>query len=799
MNPVTATDRPVRRGIRVFATASGAPRVRRSTDAASVVALTILVVFLVAVVARGTAFDDAWADVVPLLPGWVRWLSQVAYVVGVTYVAVLVLGVALFARGRLELVRDLLLSAALAIATALVLTGLVDDRWPAASLTDLDQTATTFPAFLLTAVVAVQSAAGPHLSLPTRRFGWWTVLGAAIGAVTGGVAQPADTVGAVAVGLLSAAVIRLTMGTSAGVPSLGRVRDGLAELGVQIDDLRYADEQPTGYSAAEGTTSAGDPVMIRVVGRDAWASRRWSRAWRFAWYQDDGSQLGSTRREQVEHEALVGLVARGAGVSVSELVAVGMSSSEDAMLVARRLPRRLDDCSPDSLTDQVLDRVWEEVDKLHTAGIAHGRLNTASVWLDADGHPALGDASAATLPAPARAQLGDVAELLTSLSLSVGPGRAISAARRGVGDDRLADALPVLQPAALTPMTKAAARQQDLDVDELRDRTAADLGVTDPELERLQRVSIGNVLMVTITVLAVYTVVSGLAGIGFETILEVLQDATWGLVLVALVLTQLTNATDAYSVAAASPKPVPVGITTVEQFAIGFVNLAVPSTAGRIAVNARFFQRLGINAVTSSTTAAITGLVGFVAQTILLVLSVVVGEGSIDLSSLETGGGVLRVLAAVVVAVVVGIVVVLLVPRWRHRLVGKIREPLAQMGDAIEVIRHPRNLVRILGAALGTELLYAGGLTLCVYAVGGTIGLGEAVFINVVVSLFAGLMPVPGGIGVSEAGLFAGLTAVGVEQDTAVAAVIVYRCCSYYLPPIWGWASMRWLTNHEYL
>ena len=52
---------------------------------------------------------------------------------------------------------------------------------------------------------------------------------------------------------------------------------------------------------------------------------------------------------------------------------------------------------------------------------------------------------------------------------------------------------------------------------------------------------------------------------------------------------------------AASPKPVPVGITTIEQFAIGFINIAVPSAAGRVATNTRYFEKFGINAVTSTT------------------------------------------------------------------------------------------------------------------------------------------------------------------------------------------------------
>ena len=46
----------------------------------------------------------------------------------------------------------------------------------------------------------------------------------------------------------------------------------------------------------------------------------------------------------------------------------------------------------------------------------------------------------------------------------------------------------------------------------------------------------------------------------------------------------------------------------------------------------------------------------------------------------------------------------------------------------------------------------------CVEAFGVRVPLTELVLINTVVSLFAGLLPIPGGIGVSEAGLTLGLT-----------------------------------------
>ena len=71
------------------------------------------------------------------------------------------------------------------------------------------------------------------------------------------------------------------------------------------------------------------------------------------------------------------------------------------------------------------------------------------------------------------------------------------------------------------------------------------------------------------------------------------------------------------------------------------------------------------------------------------------------------------------------------------------------------------------------------------------VALGTLLVINVCVSLFAGLMPVPGGIGVTEGALIFGLTAAGVDQATAFAATICYRMITFYLPPIWGGAAFH--------
>jgi glycosyltransferase 2 family protein len=61
------------------------------------------------------------------------------------------------------------------------------------------------------------------------------------------------------------------------------------------------------------------------------------------------------------------------------------------------------------------------------------------------------------------------------------------------------------------------------------------------------------------------------------------------------------------------------------------------------------------------------------------------------------------------------------------------------------------------------------------------------------------LLPVPGGIGVAEGGLMLGLTKAGVPAEPAFAVVLMYRTATFYLPPVWGFFSMRWLQRTGHL
>ena len=321
--------------------------------------------------------------------------------------------------------------------------------------------------------------------------------------------------------------------------------------------------------------------------------------------------------------------------------------------------------------------------------------------------------------------------------------------------------------------------------------------------------SIGTLLL---SALIIYVVVTMLAGVDLASVAAALASADWVWLVAALLLspfiqTALAGATLGAALARLRYFPV-----LMLQYSIQFISLVLPSSAARLALEVRFFQKFGIPAGSALSFGLIDSVTGFVVQASLILLIVVSGLPGFT-SSLSTGsssddsGSSSPSLIAVLIAVLVlTAVVTLAVPRLRHRVtarIPKIRAAIAEQArsaqSALGVLRKPAKVSAMLGGNLGAQLLQAGVLALCLQAFGQTAHFSQLILINTAVSLFAGLMPVPGGMGVTEAGFTVGLQAIGVPSAIAVSTAITYRLVTFYLPPIWGAAAMRWLRRHDYV
>jgi glycosyltransferase 2 family protein len=765
-------------------------RNRRTVDGV-LVAAAAAVVALAAVIARSAA--DTEQDIgqaVATLLGWASGLWRAVLVVTLA-LALAVIADAVVRR-RWQLVRDLGIALVVVVAGASVLARIVDSDWLPLELDPLSHWG--FPELRIASVVAVIAVARAELVRPVGLVAIWLVGLASLGVLTLEIAFPADVLAGLALGLGAGALVRIALGSPLGVPPVDRVRAELAALGVHVTELRIGERQRIGATEYSGDGEDGRPLKVRVLGRDAQDTQRLARRWRLLAYRDPPRSAPIGRVEQVEHEALATLMAARAGVRVPDVITAGLGSEGDALLVTDQpdlAPLEL--ATPDEVSDETLAELCRQVARLHEAGISHGRLNAGNVIV-VDAGPMLIELSAATLGAPPSALDMDVAELLVSMCVLVGPERALRQAVAAGWSGAVARALPYLQRAALTPHLRDLARTHEVDLKRLRAAAAAATGATEPQIASLRRIRVKDVLTMVALVVAAYAIITRLAEIGFDTIARELRGAEVAWIVLALILAQCSFVFSGISLRGAVPVPLALLPCVVLQSAIKFINLTVPSSAGRIGMNLRFLQQMGVPRVQALAAGAIDDVSETMVQVALLLIVLPIVGASVDTSQFQ--GPDSRLLVGIGVALVVSVVVLLAVPKLRAKVMPDIKSALSGVWS---VARDRHKRIELFGGNVLSELTYAIALGATCLAYGVHLNLAQLVFVNTSAAILSSVIPSPGGIGPAEAALAAGLIAMGVDESTAFAVAITQRLCTFYLPPIWGYFSLRWLSRHGYV
>jgi uncharacterized membrane protein YbhN (UPF0104 family)/tRNA A-37 threonylcarbamoyl transferase component Bud32 len=697
-------------------------------------------------------------------------------------------------RRRWDLARDVVVAGVVLLGAAAVLGGVVESDWLPLRAHLLSHWG--YPDLRLAAATAVLVVVGPELVRPVRLLAAWLVPLAGLGAIVFAAAMPSAVLAALALGLASGALVRLVFGTAAGVPPSAEIKAALLTLGVDAAELAPAAQQRIGSAEYVGLDRNGRPLKVRVLGRDAQDTQRLARRWRTLAYRDPPRSVAVGRQQQVEHEALATVLAAQSGVRVPDVVTAALGPTGDALVVTRQPDVDPLEIAPaEQVTDDVLKSVWEQVARLHSAGISHGRLNASNVLI-VDGRPTLVDFSAATLGAPQSALDMDVAEIIVASTILVGPERALRNAIDAGWSATLARVLPYLQRAALTPHLRDLARQHEVDLKELRAAAAAATGQEAPEVAPLRRIRPKDLLLTVALVFGAYLLISKLAAIGFGTIYHELGKADVAWVVVALLLAQTTFVASGVSVRGTVMTPLPLLPCVVLQSAIKFINLTVPSSAGRIGMNLRFLQRMGTPLPEAVAAGAVDDASETIVQVALFLLVLPFVHVSLETSKFHGAGPNSRLVGALAAALAISIAVILAVPKLRAKVVPPARQALSGLW---RVARDRHKRLELSGGNLASELIYAVSLGATCLAYGVHLNLAELVFVNTAASVLSSLIPVPGGIGAAEASLSAGLIAVGVDESTAFAIAITQRLCTFYLPPIWGYFSLRWLTHKGYL
>lgn len=779
-----------------FVFTAGQGRVRRPRDLLKAVIGLFLVVWAVIASGSVSAWTQSLTDLVSNAPQWVHLILGTGYLMSLVYAIVVTAGLFVGGEQRGEPIRDLVLVIVFTLGLVVVLSWIVNGALPYFfPEIDLKDPVPQFPVTRVALVTAILLVVSPYVTRPLRRLGWIAILVTASAAIALSYGSPIHAAGSFGVGMLTAGLLLVTVGTPKGYPSPDSVSEGMTRLGVPNRDIRQSAKQDWGLVRFVAVDDSGRSIEIKAHGRDSFDSQVAAKVWRTLMYREMGPAFTLTRLQAVEHEALVNLMTDRAGVPVLGLRGVGKASPELALIAFDRGQARLSDLDQGQIDDGLLVELWEIVARMHAAAISHGRLRAESVHV-VERSPRLADMDLGSLSADEGDRSGDVVELLFSLAAVVGVDRAVETAIRGLGTQGLLAAMPYLQTPAVSADSRRRVDKPKQLVADLTDRILEVTGAEKPAPVEIRRVTLRSLLTVALILLLGSALLPLLTGIDYGEIWGVLQDADWALVALGVIVGHLQFFPSTTSTMFAVTAKLPFWPLFVLQTASQFISLAVPSAAGRVAMNAAFLRKFGVPTAAAVAQGAIDGFSGFLVQAVILLVLLLTGYVDLGLEIDSSDIPWLTVLAVVAGVAVVGALVL-----WRVR---RLREKIAPFfhqgwGALVEVLSQPS---RALGLIVSNFVFWnVLGITLWVLltAVGSPLSYGSALFVATGTSLLAGVMPVPGGVGVAEATMAAMLATFGAEQTAAFAVTVVYRMITFYLPALEGLFGARWLERNDYI
>jgi uncharacterized protein (TIRG00374 family) len=227
----------------------------------------------------------------------------------------------------------------------------------------------------------------------------------------------------------------------------------------------------------------------------------------------------------------------------------------------------------------------------------------------------------------------------------------------------------------------------------------------------------------------------------------------------------------------------------------------VAGDVGVFALRVRFFQRQGYDAEAAVSAGVIATTASWTVKTLLFLIAIPFAAGSFHApSGSGTDQAAVWIILAVILAAGIATALIALVPRLRRLVSRRLRPHLLNIWANVKTIAaEPRKIFYVLAGSTLAQLLVIFALGASLHAVGQHVSIATLITVNTLAAIVGGAVPVPGGLGVVEAGLIAGLTSAGVPQDQAVAAVLIQRFFAAYLPPVWGWATLAWMRRREYV
>jgi len=647
---------------------------------------------------------------------------------------------------------------------------------------------------LLTSVIAYVTAVRISRR-PTWRFAIWTVI--ALYAFALYTSAQITLPGAIVTILLGMSVGYATLygvGSPNTRPPGNAVITALRKLSFLPISARRIDDDHQGSRRYAVGLADGFSLDVTVLDRDRQVAGLPYRLWRrFRLNSETRRKAIRSLRAELEREALMAYAAQAAGVSTPRLLGTSEIGTEAALLAYEHIDTRsLDELRDDEIDDELLTRIWMQVQLLQVARLAHRRLIGDSIHVDKRGQVVLTDARSGEIAAGDLLLRLDIAQLLTYLSLRVGAERAVITAAAVMGSDALAAALPMLQKIALTRETRVALKKNKTTLQSVREQIVALKPQVVVEEVRLERFKPRTLVTIIASAIAAYFLLSQLSQVN---LLQVVTTANWAWGGLALVASFVSYLAAAMLLRGFVPERLPFWRTVLVQFAGSFVKLVAPAAVSGVVINTRYLQKRGISPALAVASVGASQLVTLVFHIGLLLFFAYV-TGSTTATSFAPSRG----LVVVMLAVAVAIVALLGVPVLRRLLTQRLKSLFSNvLPRLLDVVQSPRKIIEGAGGTLLLTLMFITCLDACVQAFGGEMSFTAVAVVFLTANAIGSAAPTPGGLGAVELSLSLGLSVAGLTPELATSAVILYRLLTFWLPVLPGWASFTYLQRHEAL
>ena len=602
----------------------------------------------------------------------------------------------------------------------------------------------------------------------------------------------------ITIGATVGCLVLLMYGRPDQRPTLAAVRAALEATGVPAAELTRdpnLGRRATAYFIARPD---GSRLYTKVKSPEERSADLLFRTYRFIRLKNVGDERPFlSLRRSVEHEALVSLLTRDAGVRTPGVRAVAGVGDESMLLVYQFVEgTRFDRLADEQITEELLEELWRQVRIMREHGIAHRDLRRANVIVDADGAPWLIDFGFAEVAASERARATDMAQLLVALGLAVGAHRTVDSAVRVLGTGPVASALPLLQPGALAGATRSGLKHHRELLDELRTEIEGHGVEAPPELAQLERFSRRKLFTIATLALATYFLIPQFGNV--SDIADQVADAEWAWFVPVMIATIMTFVGATLAVMGSVNQRLPSIPTFFAQVASAFASKLAPAGLGGMALNTRFVQKAGVDAPVAVTSVGLNFVAGVVVHVgMLLIFAVWAGRDAFGSISLPDPTVALYGVAGVAVLAVISFAIPWVRKQVTDRLFPILRRSLNGLTGTL---RHPTKVALLLGGSAVVTFSFIVALFFSIEAFGGSdLSFAQVGSIYLVASAIATLAPTPGGLGALEAAAIAGLVAAGMPNDVAVPSVFLFRLATFWIPVVPGWIALTGLERTEYL